>query len=195
MGRYISYEEIRVRTLGKVKYTTSELDENKMHVDLANALINEGEVQVELDLSPRYEAPFQGLNGEAFSTLPTPTKLLIKALCELQGVMKILDTDFGRGTVAGAEKYYETLEKRYDRIIKQTMEYRGGEYGNGWKYPPLPGLKLMWGNAQGDSGFVGEVLVIGPSGDSDSFPSRRVNDPSKTFLYGELPTHDQWWNL
>jgi hypothetical protein len=192
MGRYVSFEEIRIRTLGKVKYTDRESDENKMHVDLANALISEGEVQVELDLSPRYESPFQGIQGEAFSTLAHGTKMLLKTLCELQAVMKILDTDFGRGTVNGAEKYYESLQKRYDRMVKQIMEYRDG-YGSGWKYPPLPGLKLMWANAQADSGFVGEVLVISPSGESDSFPARRINDPSKTFIYGETLAGDEWW--
>jgi len=70
MPLYITLEDVRLRLIGKVRFTTNPLDENKMSETLANRLIDEAEGQVELDLSPRYAAPFQTVSGTAFSNLP-----------------------------------------------------------------------------------------------------------------------------
>ena len=181
MGQYITFEQVRVRLISKVQFTESETDENKMNILLANRLISEAEGQVELDLSPRYLAPFQTSDGAAFGKLPDrPTKEVLTTICELQAVMKILDTDFGRGSAVDGSKYYEKLEQRYKNMVSKLLEMRDG-YGSGWKYPPMPGLALNFQNAMADTGFTGSVLITGVGGDSDSYPSRRINNPAMTF--------------
>jgi hypothetical protein len=189
MPRYITDNDVRVRLIGKVRFTESEDEENKMHVTLLKRLIDEAEGQVEYDLSPRYAAPFQTVAGGAFKTLPDrPTKELIRTLCELMAVIRVLETDFGRGTAVDGDKYKEGIQKRYDAVIGKLMERRAeGELG--FKYPPLPSLMLNAHNMEADDGFLGQVLVT--SDGDGAFPGRRINDPSETFfnadLRGELP--------
>lgn len=191
MGQYITLEDVRVRLIGKVRFTVDPKNENEMSEDLANRLINEAEGQVELDLSPRYHTPFRTTDDQPFSKLPNrPTREILRTLCEIQSVMKILDIDFGRGTVINAEKYYENIEKRYNKI-KDDLLKRREEYGSGWYLPPLTGLKLAAHNALADDGFVGQVIVAGnQTDDSGSYPSRRINDPSQTFWRGAWDDHD-----
>jgi hypothetical protein len=179
MPKYIRFEDVRLRLVGKVRFTADPGCENEMSEELAIRLINEGEGQVELDLSLRYAAPFQGINGEPFRLLPSTAKEIIRTLCEIQGVMKILDIDFGRGTVVNASNYYDRLEKRYDSLKKSLLDRRDG-YGSGWLLPPLDGLRLSYQN-KADDGYVGMVLVAGDQGHSGSYPADRINDPSRTF--------------
>lgn len=189
MGLYCSFEDVRTRLIGKVQFTdSSDPDENRMSIALANVLINEGESQLELDLSVRYMAPFQTVSGAPFAQLPQrPTQLVLKTLAELQSVMKILDTDFGRGTVVDGSKYYEALKARYKTMAGQLIEMRDG-YGSGWKFPPLPGIMLNYQNAQADDGFAGQVSIIGDLRDEGTYPNRRINDPSQGFW------SLNWWN-
>lgn len=185
MGLYVQLEDVRVRLIGKVKFTTSEDDENKMHEDLANRLINEAEGQVEQDLSPRYAAPFQTSDGTAFRNLPSrPTREILRTLCELKSVIRILETDFGRGTIIDSDKYAVSIQKRYDSIVGQVLGKKkmNGEEAQGFAYPPLPGLKLNWMNSQSDDGFMGAVLTTS-QGDG-GYPSKQVNDPSESFWNG-----------
>lgn len=185
MGLYVSLEDIRIRLVGKVRFTSDDNDENRMSETLANRLINEGEGQVELDLSPRYMAPFQGGNGEAFSTLPErPTRNYLRTLCELMGCIRILETDFGSGTAVDGEKYVEKLRKRYDEMIKLLLARKtsGGTEAQGFAKPPLPGLRLNYMNELADDGFMGSVLVTS-QGDGD-FPQKQINDPSENFWNG-----------
>lgn len=185
MGLYITLEDVRVRLIGKVRFTTDEDDENKMHESLANRLIAEAEGQVEYDLSPRYFAPFQTVDGQAFTNLPErPTKNYIRTLCELMSVARILETDFGSGTVVDAEKYAKSIKDRYDTMLKLLVERKtdGGNEAVGFKRPPLPGIKLNYMNEAADDGFMGAVLVSG-SGDGD-YPRKQINDPSENFWNG-----------
>lgn len=176
---YISLDDVRVRLIGKVRFTTDIEDENRMHEDLAKRLINEAEGQVELDLSPRYEAPFVAEIDDTYGSLPNrPTKEYIRTLCELQAVCRILETDFGRGTVADSEKYTEALHKRYDDMLKRQME-KIEEGSFRYKLPPLPGLKLNYMNRAADDGFAGAVLTT--SDGKGSYPAGQINDPSETF--------------
>lgn len=185
MPRYISLEDVRIRLTGKVRFTEDSKKDNEMSVALAHRLINEGEGQVELDLSPRYAAPFQTTDGRSFKDLPDrPTREVLRTLCEIQGVMKILDVDFGRGTTVNAGNYYETLEKRYNKTIESLLKRRDG-YGSGWALPPLTGLRLAAHNQAADDGFAGMVLVAGSGDNGGSYPAARINDPSTTFWNGE----------
>lgn len=181
MGLYCTFEQVRLRLIGKIQFTTDAQTENKMSVELANVLINEGEAQLELDLSTRYLAPFQTESGGPYSELPMrPTRLTITTLAEIMGVMKILDTDFGRGSAINGAEYAKALQARYKTMTDQLLAFRDG-YGSGWKYPPMPGLKLNYQNAQADDGFVGQVLVIGDLVEQGTYPNRRINDPSMSW--------------
>lgn len=186
MGLYITFEQVRVRLIGKVQFTPAELfDENKMSVTLANRLINEAEGEVELDLSPRYFAPFQTTDGAPFAQLPSrPTKEALTTICEIQAVLKILDTDFGRGTVVDGSKYAESLISRYKKMVGRLLEQRDG-YGSGWKYPPMPGLQLNYQNAMADDGFVGAVLNTTTDTRQGTYAQNHINDPSSNFWVWE----------
>lgn len=185
MGLYINLEAVRVRLIGKVRFTEDENEENKMHVSLANRLVNEAEGQVELDCSPRYSTPFVTVNDEAFAKLPErPTKEILRTLCEIQSVMMILDTDFGRGTVSDSDKYVKNLKTRYDDLLKRLMAKKTdkGEESAGWKYPPLIGLQLNYFNRVHDDGYMGTVLTT--SDGQGGFPAQQINNPGETWWTG-----------
>lgn len=180
LNKYVNLNQVMLRLEGKVRFTENVEDEGRMYIGLAEALIDEAEGQVELDLSVRYFAPFQPIAGGPFSDLPDrPTKQVLSSLCLAQAVMKILDTDFGMGGSVDSSKYYEKIEARYKAMMAQLIETRDG-VGSGWKYPPLPGLKLNYQNAAADDGFAGAVLVTGGS-DTGSYPSEQVNNPGVSF--------------
>lgn len=190
MGLYVTFDDVRKRLIGKVRFTEDEDDENKMHVDLAERCINEAEGQVEMDLSPRYIAPFRGDNDEPFASLPDrPTREQIRTLCELQAVVRILETDFGKGTAVNGDKYKASVEKRYKEMVaKLLMRKRDrsrDDYGLGWFYPPLPGLKLNYMNNMGDDGFAGAVLVASGSPEQ-GYAANQINSPSETFFGSSL---------
>lgn len=187
MGLYVSFEDVRIRLIGKVRFTESESDENKMQVTLANRLIAEAEGQVELDLSPRYAAPFQTDQGLAFANLPErPTRNILRTLCELMSCIRIMETDFGSGTIVEAEKYISKLRDRYTSIVKDLLIRKtdGGTEAQGFAKPPLTGLKLNYMNELADDGFMGSVLSTS-QGDGN-FPRAQINDPSENFWNGTL---------
>jgi len=188
MGKYITLEDVQKRLVGKVSFTEDEAEENKMHVDLANRLLAEAETVVELDMSIRYATPFVTTGDEPFSELPgNPTRNVIRAMCELQAVSFILDIDFGYGSVVDSDSYVKRLEKRYESYVTRLLAKRkdGGTDGQGWRFPPLPGLKLNWFNEDADDGYQGSIYVTS-QGDGD-FPAKQINDPSETFF---RYTHD-----
>lgn len=187
MGLYIAFEDVRVRLIGKVRFTTNEEDENKMQEKLANKLINQAEGDVELDLLPRYAAPWQTSIGAPFKELPDrPTKFYLKTLCELLACVRILETDFGSGSAVDGEKYAEKLRKRYSDMLKLLLDRKtnGGVEAQGFSKPPLPGLRLNYMNETADDGFMGQVLVTS-QGDGD-YPQKQINDPSEDFWTGVI---------
>lgn len=186
---YTTYEDVKARLVGKVRFTADPLDENKMQVTLAERLIEEAEGQVEQDLSPRYAAPFVDTTAGTFAALPErPTKNILRTLCELKACIRILETDFGSGSAVDASKYIKTASDRYDAIIKENILAKYGDDYNSsrqWKFPPLPGLKKNWFNKQADDGYVG----VGPLVTSDSsgdYAEGQINDPSEDFFNGRI---------
>lgn len=182
MGNYISTNDVQIRLVGKVEFTTDQTDGNKMQITLLNRLISEAEGQVEYDLSPRYSAPFQTAAGGPFRTLTDrPTNDIIRTLCELQAVMRVLETDFGRGSVVNSENYSERLEKRYAKMVGQLLKKKGKDDEQaGWYYPPLPNLLRSYFNTEADDGFGGQVLST--SSGLGAFPLERINDPAENFF-------------
>lgn len=188
MGLYIKLEDVRTRLLGKVRFTEDEEDENKMHVRLANRLISEAEGQVEQHMSPRYFAPFATDAGEAFDKLPDrPTKEIIRTLCELQACLRILETDFGRGSATDGDKYAKSLAARYEKMRNGLLAKRmdGNTPSQGFKYPPLPGMKLNYMNEKADDGFMGMVLVASGDNVRPDYASGQINNPAATFWNDE----------
>lgn len=193
MSLYIKFEDVRVRLLGKVRFTYDENEENMMSIALAKRLINEAEGDVEQDLSRRYAAPFQTIDGKPFQDLPArPTSEILRTLCELKAVVRILETDFGMGSAVDASKYSESIEKRYKAIIdKQLAErkFNGEERPGQWLYPPLPGVMLAPHNMEADDGFAGQILTTGDHyGD---YPAAQINNPSQSFTNGTIDDIDK----
>lgn len=191
MAQYTTFEAVKRRLAGKVKFTTDSNDENKMSVDLANDLINEAEGQIEFDLSPRYFAPFQTkIDGSSFADLPErPTKYFIRTMAELLSCVRILECEFGRGTPNAGTKYSEGLEKRYAAMIKQQTEKKKdkGTDSAGWMYPPLPDLKLNYMNESADDGYQGGIIVANGSESTAGYAAGQINDPAASFW------RNFWW--
>lgn len=185
MGKYCSLEQVRLRLVGKVRFTDNEDEaEDKMYIGLANKLIAEAEAQVEQDMSQRYSAPFQTHECKPFENLPEITKQIIRTLSELMSVIRILETDFGSGTAIDGEKYIKRIESRYNKIISEKVMAKvdGASDQRQWLMPPLPGLKLSVWNKRSDDGYAGMVLVS--SGMDTDYAGDQINDPAANFYNG-----------
>ena len=200
MGRYINYQSVLVRLAGKVKVTDDpENEPDRLPLLLLNRLINEAEAQVEYDLATRYAAPFQTIGGGEFSNLPDrPTKEILRTLCELLSVIRVLETDFGKGSGLDGNKYAESSQKRYDIILwgddkkPGLISLRENSY-NTYRVPPLPGLQANYHVAAVDTGFSG---YVGRSDDHShgggSFIDQ-LNDPTSDFYNGQGLDTTDWY--
>lgn len=194
MPAYITVEDVKLRLKNKVRFEDDEGGSeggeqvDKFPIALARRLIDEAEGQVEMDLSPRYAAPFAHVTTCKFKDLPDrPTKNIIRTLCELKSCIRILEDDFGAGSAIDAAKYVERLEKRYRSIIDDDLVAKPSadlESSRQWKNPPLPDLKKNWFNTEADDGYAGTVYVTS-SGDG-GYPQDQINDPSETFINADL---------
>lgn len=193
MGKYIRDQDVIDRVIGKVRFTDDLNDENQMSFTLLRRLISEGEGEVELDLSPRYAVPLVTMTGSNLSTLANDnyTRNTIRTLCELKSVERVLETDFGSGTIVNADKYVEKLNKRYKSILSRLMarwEDEEKTQKKGWKYPPLLGLQLNYFNTEADDGYLG--MVLSTSMGVGDFPSKNINNPEETFWNTLINEHD-----
>jgi hypothetical protein len=187
MPKYTTFEAVRVRLLGKVRFTEDENDENKFQKQLAVVLIDEAEGQVEQDLSPRFHAPFMHKTIGTFDALPQdPTKTIIQTLAKLQACIRVLETDFGSGSAVEAEKYISSLRRRYKEIVegrilaKYDNDYKSSRQ---WKFPPLPELKKAYFNQEADDGWAGIGPLVTSESDGD-FPAGQINDPAESWFTG-----------
>lgn len=201
MGRYINSEAVIVRLRGKVKVTNNpESEPDRLSMLLLNRLINEAEGSVEQDLSTRYQAPFVNTNGQPFAGLPErPTKEILRTLCELLSVVRVLETDFGRGSGLDGMKYADSCQKRYDTMLYGDPEkkkpgllsIRENSF-NIFVTPPLPGLAPNFQVSQSDTGFAG---YFGRTDDHGvgSYPIDQINDPSQNFWNGHIDSDEESW--
>lgn len=189
MAKYLSLTAVKARLENKVRFADrGDTDPNKMTDILFASLINEAETQVEIDLMLRYEVPFQGPNG-TYAELPDSTKTFITTLAELLSVVRVLETDFGRGTSANGDKYTEKLQKRYDAMAKQLVELKDGSYQT-WLRPPLAGLKLAYSN-QGDTGFRGRAHNTTTISHEADYATLQINSPGENVWNGWLDPLDK----
>lgn len=186
MPKYIKFEDVRVRLAGKVRFQDdSQTDQaNRMPVNLANRLIDEAEGQVEVDLSPRFAAPFVSILKGNYAGLPdAPTKNFIRTLCELQSVIRILETDFGSGSAVDASKYIATVEKRYKKMIDENILAKfeaSFASSRQWKFPPLPDLKKAQHNSEADDGFAGMVTITDRG--EGAYPVLQMDDAAQNWF-------------
>lgn len=181
MPLYHRLAQVKIRLAGKVRFTEDpDGDQDKMGLNLARELMNEAEAQVELDLSPRFMAPFQTDAGAPFCELPLrPTQNYIRTMCELLSCVRILETDFGSGTAVNGEAYSKTLTERYKAMVDRLMEKVDKETRQ-WSHPPLPGLRLALFNKEADDGYIGMPIHVSTSDGIDDYPQRRINSPGQT---------------
>ena len=183
-----------MRLRGKVKTTfTPDEEPDRMPLLLLNRLINEAEGQVEMELSTRYLAPFQTVRCQDFSQLPErPTKEVIRTLCELLAVIRVLETDFGRGSSVDSSKYSDSCQKRYNMILYGDSDKRipgllsvREDTFNIFSLPPLPGLKSNYQMAAVDTGFAG---YIDRSDDyhHEGSAAEQINDPFESYWNGSI---------
>lgn len=185
MGLYVSNDEMKVRVNGKIRFTDDpDSEPDKMSNALLTKLINEAEAQVETDLSLRYSAPFQTKDCQGFDKLPRTTKQYLRTMCELLGIIRLMETDFGRSSAVDGSKYAENSQKRYDKMLEQQMKLKKDSY-NTYIYPPLSDLRLNYQNEEADTGFKGRVLTSNTTDDGD-FPSKQINDPSEDWFNGVI---------
>lgn len=197
MGRYISDKDVKSRLLGKVKFTNDANNENALQNELFQDWVSQAEAQVEFDLSPRYAAPFASDSDVPFNKFPQlATKdpsyyqayHLLRTLMQLQAVIRVLESDFGRGSVADAGKYIDKVEDRYKSIIEDKIlakkKMPDGSETQQWQFPPLPHLKLNYMNTEADDGYMGQVLTTNQV--HPQFPQFQINDPSENFWNGIL---------
>lgn len=195
MGRYISEADVKGRLTGKVKYTDDPNDGNALQNTLLRDWISQAESQVEIDFSPRYAAPFAADDGTPFSKFPQLAAKdgsyfqayhTIRRLCQILSVILVLESDFGRGSVATADKYIDKLEDRYKSIVEDKLlakkKMPDGSETQQWQFPPLPHLQLNYHNNMADDGFMGQVLTTTQV--EPQFPQFQINDPSENFWNG-----------
>jgi len=183
MGRYITDAEVKSRTAGKIRYATTDADEHAVGPLFLAEVIEEAESEVEMRLSCRYALPFVGTANEAFSTLTTNTQTVIKTLCRMEAVRRLLSYDFGRGTAVDGELYAIALLKDYENRMTRLVEYRKGQFGH-FLYPPLEGLKLAAHNSEGDDGYAGRIYVS--SDNLGGYAPGQMPSPGESFYNGEL---------
>lgn len=194
MGRYISDNDVRIRLIGKVRFTDDLTAENLFQNTLLRDLIAQAEAQVEYDLSPRYAAPFVTDSGLPFTQFANVAKTdgriwvaynTIRQLCQQQAVILVLSTDFGRGTVVDADKYVSGLQKKYENSLNARVLAKkkiDGSESSQWSYPPIPLLALNYMNTEADDGYMGQVLSTNQV--NPQYPQFQINDPSENFWNG-----------
>ena len=181
--QYITAEEIKERVLGKVKFTDDATDENAVSSGFLIQIAEEAESEVELRLSVRYDVPFQGDNGEAFTALPQTTRVQLQTLCRMEAVRRVLNYDFGRGTAIDSDGYYKGIHQDYETRLERLILLKDDSYGQ-FKYPPLPGLRLAAHNTEADDGYAGRIYVT-----SDNIGGGAVGQmpsPGETIWNGQL---------
>lgn len=183
MGLYITADEIKIRTAGKIKYAVDDTDPNAVGPSFLDEVIAEAEAEVETRLSIRYAIPFANADGGAFATCLTNTQNVIKQLCRSEAVRRLLDYDFGRGTAVEGGKYADSLDRIYQSQMDRLVSRREGHF-NMFIYPPLVDLALAPHNAEADDGYAGRIYVT--SDNPGEFAAAQMPSPGETLWNGEI---------
>lgn len=188
MPKYGRPAEIKQFLESKIRFAeTGSLEENAMTQAFFETVVSQAESQLEIDLMMRYDIPLRAQDS-TFEKLPEGTRLIIRTAAELISVVRLLETDFGRGTSANSEKYTERLEKRYNKIVEGLMEVKKDTYQT-WLRPPLAGLQLAYCN-QGDTGFRARVHNTSTQTHHADYAIDQINDPGENLFNGTFDKLD-----
>lgn len=119
--RYISLDDVKVRTTGKVLY--SETDPNAISDALLGDYIAQGESIVENHLRPRYlVSPILNKDGGAFSTLPPSSLNYLRTMFIDMSIIKLLKYYYGQSDGVKGNKFIEDLVTSYMGYLKDITE-------------------------------------------------------------------------
>lgn len=190
---YTTLASVKVRLVNKVQFQVDP--DNLLEGELPNALllqlITDAETTVELDLRSRYAVPFRSKKYGNFDKLPDHTRRAIRMVVDMQSVIKILDTDFGRGTHINAAAYKENTEKAYkaevERILGRDPEAASDKRDRFRFSPPLDDLVLAPTNREADDGYKGMIInTDGSRRDSATYAEEQVNNPAASYVNRRL---------
>jgi hypothetical protein len=186
---YTTFGSVKARLTGKVQFQkdNEELKEGELPTALLEQLICDAETEVENELRSRYLVPFQSKKYGNFEQLPDHTKRAIRVVVDFVAVMKVLDTDFGRGSHVDAEDYYtqtkETYEKHINRLLGRDAIGANDKIDRFKVSPPLDDLLLALHNREADDGFRGRIInTDGNPNDISSYAADQMNDPSRSYV-------------
>lgn len=155
--------------------------------ELLCQLIEDAETEVEQDLRGRYQIPFQSISDGTYSALPDHTKRALRVAVDMMAVMKIMETDFGRGSHINSEDYSDPTEKHYnkyiDRLMGRDKEGAGDKHDRFRFSPPLDGLSLAFSNREADDGFKGRIInTDGSQVGIETYAGDQINNPGQTYI-------------
>lgn len=185
---YTTLDSVKVRLTGKVQFeSASGLLDGELPNALLVQLIVDAETEVEQDLRSRYAIPFRSQRTNQWADLPDHSKRAIRIVVDFKAVLKILETDFGRGTHINAEGYEKDMKDRYE---EQVMKLLGrdliGDKSEVKRFkvsPPLDDMLLAKNNRAADDGYRGMIINTDASThDAASYASDSVNNPSKSYI-------------
>lgn len=188
---YTTADSVKVRLTGKVQFQSDPAE--ALQGEIPNALlcqlIRDAETHIELELRTRYKIPFQSIRTGRFVDLPDHTRSALRIVCDMQAVMYILATDFGRGTHVSADPYYKETARNYKKQISLLLglDEEGKTViaeGRYRRAPPLEDLALAATNlSSADNGYRGKIINTDASRhNAESYAERQINDPSKTYI-------------
>jgi len=182
---YTTINSVKVRLTNKVQFQKKGEDckRGDMPYDLLCQLIADAETEVEQDLRGRYKVPFTSIKHGNFINLPDHTKRAIRSVVDFLSVVKILETDFGRGSHVNGENYYQNTKEHYNSLIAKLLgrdQEANGAGHDRYRYtPPLEDLCLAKSNAEADDGYSG--MIINTDGDEgvEGYAEDSINNPSQ----------------
>lgn len=185
---YTTVDSVKVRLMGKVQFESpDQLQQGELPNVLLCQLICDAETEVEQDLRTRYAIPFRSIKVGTFLGLPDHSKRAIRIVVDFKAVLKILETDFGRGSHINAEDYEKDMKDRYeDQIMKLLGRDQIGDKSEVKRFkvsPPLEDMLLAISNRAADDGYRGMIINTDASQrDSSSYAAESVNNPSKSYI-------------
>ena len=184
---YTTIDSVKLRLVNKVQFQqkANVIVEGEMPDALLLQIIQDAETEVEQDLRGRYSIPFRSKSTGKFADLPDHSKRAIRMVVDELAVLKVLDTDFGRGSHITAEGYMENKEKNYDKQITKLLgrdkEGNSSPHDRFRFSPPLEGMLLAVGNMEADDGYKGRIINTDASPDASTYASETINDPSLSY--------------
>ena len=184
---YTTVESVKVRLAGKVQFQSGdELLDGELPNDLLCQLISDAETEVEQDLRTRYSIPFRSASKGTFTGLPDHSQRAIRIVVDFKAVLKILETDFGRGSHINAEGYEESMKARYEeQIMKLLGRDMIGDKSDVRRFkvsPPLEDVLLARSNSAADDGYRGMIInTDAGQGDAASYAADSMNNPARSY--------------